>query len=62
MASIRRFGELIETTPALRAYQQETTAGLVALAAGLLADRAGRDASDGRLVPGVPRNVPRPAT
>jgi AcrR family transcriptional regulator len=46
VASIRRFGELIETTPALRAYQQETTAGLVALAAGLLADRTGRDASD----------------
>ncbi|HEX4259037.1 MAG TPA: hypothetical protein VH089_28370 [Streptosporangiaceae bacterium] len=46
VASIRRFGELIDTTPALHACQHETTAGLVALAARLLADRAGRDASD----------------
>jgi AcrR family transcriptional regulator len=46
VASIRRFGELIETTPALRAYQQETTASLVALAARLLADRTGRAIED----------------
>ena len=46
VASIRRFGQLIETTPALRAYQQETTASLVELAAGLLADRADQAADD----------------
>jgi AcrR family transcriptional regulator len=46
VASIRRFGELLAATPALRAYQQETTAGLIALAAGLLADRIGGRADD----------------
>jgi AcrR family transcriptional regulator len=46
VASIRRFGELLAATPALRAYQHETTASLVALAAGLLADRIGVAADD----------------
>jgi hypothetical protein len=41
-----RFGELLAATPALRAYQQETMASLVALAAGLLADRIGGRAGD----------------
>ncbi|HEY0719565.1 MAG TPA: TetR family transcriptional regulator [Streptosporangiaceae bacterium] len=45
-ASFRRFGQLMAMTPALRAYQQETTAGLVTLAAGLLADRIGGAADD----------------
>jgi AcrR family transcriptional regulator len=46
MASVRRFGELLAATPALRACQQETTASLIALAAGLLADRIGGRADD----------------
>jgi AcrR family transcriptional regulator len=46
VASIRRFGQLLAATPALRAYQQQTTASLVALAAGLLADRIGMAADD----------------
>jgi AcrR family transcriptional regulator len=46
VASVQRFGELLAATPALRAYQQETTASLVALAAGLLANRIGRRADD----------------
>jgi AcrR family transcriptional regulator len=46
LRSVRQFGELIAATPALRTYQQETLAGLVALTAGLLADRAGLAADD----------------
>jgi AcrR family transcriptional regulator len=44
--SVRRFGELIAATPALRAYNDETLRRLTALAASLLADRTGRAADD----------------
>ena len=44
--SVRRFGELIAATPALRAYQNETTNELVRMTAGLLAQRAGLAADD----------------
>lgn len=44
--SVRRFGELIASTPALRAYQNETTNELVTMTAGLLAQRAGLAADD----------------
>lgn len=46
VASVRRFGELIATTPALRAYHNDTMNDLVTTAAGLLADRTGRSADD----------------
>jgi AcrR family transcriptional regulator len=46
VASIRRFGELLAATPALRAHQHETTASLVSLAARALAGRAGLAADD----------------
>ena len=42
----RRFGALIQTTPSLRAYQRDMTDQLVAVAAGLLADRAGLSTTD----------------
>jgi AcrR family transcriptional regulator len=40
-AQVRRFGALIQTTPALRAHQRDMTDQLIAVAAGVLADRAG---------------------
>ena len=46
VASVRRFGELIATTPALRAYHNDTMNDLVTTAAGLLANRTGRSADD----------------
>jgi AcrR family transcriptional regulator len=46
VASVRRFGELIATTPALRAYHNDTVNELVAMTAGLLARRAGCRADD----------------
>jgi AcrR family transcriptional regulator len=46
VASVRRFGELIATTPALRAYHNDTMNGLVTTAAGVLADRTGHRADD----------------
>jgi AcrR family transcriptional regulator len=44
--SVRRFGELIATTPALRAYHNDTMNDLVLTTSGLLADRAGLAADD----------------
>ena len=44
--SVRRFGELIAATPALRAYHDETLRRLTMMTAGLLADRAGQAADD----------------
>jgi AcrR family transcriptional regulator len=44
--SVRRFGELIASTPALRAYNHETMSELTVMAAGLLADRIGLAADD----------------
>ncbi len=44
--SVRRFGELIATTAALRAYHNDTMNDLVTTAAALLADRTGRSADD----------------
>jgi AcrR family transcriptional regulator len=44
--SVRRFGRLIATTPALRAYQNDTMNELVMTASGLLASRAGLRADD----------------
>jgi AcrR family transcriptional regulator len=46
IGSVRRFGELIAATPALRAYHADTMNELVAMASGLLADRAGLNADD----------------
>ena len=46
VASVRRLGELVATTPALRAYHNDTMNDLVTMAAGLLADRTGRRADD----------------
>jgi AcrR family transcriptional regulator len=40
-AAIRRFGSLIQDSPSLRAYQSDTMDQFVAVAAGILADRAG---------------------
>lgn len=40
-ASVRRFGELIASTPALRSYQSDTLTGLTAVAAHALAGRYG---------------------
>jgi AcrR family transcriptional regulator len=48
-ASVRRFSELITTTPALRAYHNDTMNELVTMTAGLLAGRTGRSADDPRL-------------
>jgi AcrR family transcriptional regulator len=44
--SVRKFSELIATTPALRAYNNETRNELTATAAALLAGRAGLAADD----------------
>jgi AcrR family transcriptional regulator len=44
--SVRRFGELVATTPALRAYNNDTMNKLVTTASSLLADRAGLAADD----------------
>ncbi len=44
--SVRRFGELIAVTPALRAYNFETIRRLTMITGGLLADRAGQSADD----------------
>jgi AcrR family transcriptional regulator len=44
--SVRRFGELVATTPALRAYNSDTMNELVMTASRLLADRAGLAADD----------------
>ena len=43
---IRRFGALIEATPSLRAYQSDMMDQFVAVAAGILAGRAGMSAGD----------------
>ena len=45
-ASMQRFGELIKATPALRAQQGDMTSRLVAVAAELLAERAGLEPDD----------------
>ncbi|HSR86960.1 MAG TPA: TetR/AcrR family transcriptional regulator [Streptosporangiaceae bacterium] len=44
--SVRRFGELIAATPALRAYNHESLGAVTMIAAGLLAARAGQAADD----------------
>ncbi|HXL20732.1 MAG TPA: TetR family transcriptional regulator [Streptosporangiaceae bacterium] len=44
--TMRRFGDLIRSTPSLRAYQHDTTDQLIALAAELLAKRAGMRTGD----------------
>jgi AcrR family transcriptional regulator len=44
--SVRRFGELIAATPALRAYNHETLARLTIMTTGLLAGRARQAADD----------------
>jgi len=44
--SVRRFGELIAATPALRAYNYETLSRLTTMTAGLLAYRVGQAADD----------------
>jgi AcrR family transcriptional regulator len=46
VASVRHFGELIATTPALRAFQNDTMNELVVMTASLLATRAGLAADD----------------
>jgi AcrR family transcriptional regulator len=46
VASMLRFGELIRATPALRAQQGDMTSQLIAVAAELLAERAGQPADD----------------
>jgi AcrR family transcriptional regulator len=46
VGSVRRFGELIATTPALRAYHNDTMNELVMMASGLLATRVGQAADD----------------
>jgi len=45
-AAIRRFGALIRATPSLRAYQSDMMDQFVAVAAGILAGRAGMSADD----------------
>jgi AcrR family transcriptional regulator len=45
-AAIRRFGALIRDTPSLRAYQSDMMDQLTAMAAGILAGRAGMHADD----------------
>jgi AcrR family transcriptional regulator len=44
--AIRRFGDLIRTTPSLRAYQSDMMDQFVSVAAEILAARAGLDADD----------------
>jgi AcrR family transcriptional regulator len=44
--TMRRFGDLIRSTPSLRAHQHDTTDQLIALAADLLAKRTGMRAED----------------
>jgi AcrR family transcriptional regulator len=44
--TMRRFGDLIRSAPSLRAYQHDTTDRLIALAAELMAERAGMRAED----------------
>jgi AcrR family transcriptional regulator len=46
---VRRFGELVHTTPALRAYQRDVADQLVAAAAEALAGRAGLEPGDPRV-------------
>jgi AcrR family transcriptional regulator len=46
IGSVRRFGELIAATPALRAYHNDTMNELVMMTSGLLATRAGLNADD----------------
>jgi hypothetical protein len=46
IAGYRRFGELIGSTPSLRAYQSDTMDRFVAVAAELLAKRVGLDPED----------------
>jgi hypothetical protein len=43
---VRRFGALIQATPSLRAYQSDMMDQFVAVAAGILAGRAGISADD----------------
>jgi AcrR family transcriptional regulator len=45
-AQVRRFGDLIEATPSLRAHQSDMMDRFVAVAAGVLAGRAGLSADD----------------
>ncbi|MET1072136.1 MAG: TetR family transcriptional regulator [Umezawaea sp.] len=45
-AKVRRFRELIQTTPSLRAHQRDAMDQIVAVAATLLAERAGLAADD----------------
>ena len=45
-AAIRRFGALIQDTPSLRAYQSDTMDQFTAVAATILAERAGMTAAD----------------
>jgi AcrR family transcriptional regulator len=45
-AKVRRFNVLIQTTPSLRAYQRDMTDQLVAVAAEVLAHRAGMSTDD----------------
>ncbi len=46
IGSVRRFGELIATTPALRAYHNDTMNELVTITSGLLAERVDLNADD----------------
>jgi AcrR family transcriptional regulator len=46
IGSVRRFGELIATTPTLRAYHNDTMNELVTITSGLLAERVGLNADD----------------
>jgi AcrR family transcriptional regulator len=46
IGSVRRFGELVSTTPALRAYYSDTMNELAMTVSGLLADRAGLATDD----------------
>ncbi|GIE16427.1 TetR family transcriptional regulator [Paractinoplanes ferrugineus] len=46
IADYRRFGELIDATPSLRAYQSDTMDRFVAVAAELLAERVGLSPGD----------------
>jgi len=45
-AMVRRFGDLIQATPSLRAYQSDMMDQFVAVAAAILAERAGKSADD----------------
>jgi AcrR family transcriptional regulator len=46
IASVRRFGELIRATPALRAHQRDVLDRLIEVAGGILAARAGMSPDD----------------